>query len=226
MHIGQFAYTMQVALSTFNKTCIIMRHKKYATIRVVIAVRVTFWALSAVAWAHSKRSRKFEFLRPFVHKYHEYLSVIAETAVLQFPHNRNKAKIVHKYNRNTTAKTFHGCFSVLCFISNVQRLFYFMFFFQFQLCGHYSLKTLLCLQAQKEFRTAMKEEGLELTKEMGADKKHRYLLVHTPFWRLCVEAERVGLKMPLKNVRSFHSCDTLSKPVTTCVAHMETPGLA
>jgi len=36
---------------------------------------------------------------------------------------------------------------------------------------------------------------------MGTDKKHRYLLIHTPFWRLCVEAERVGLKMPLKNVR-------------------------
>jgi len=44
------------------------------------------------------------------------------------------------------------------------------------------------------------EEGLELTKEMGTDRKYRYLLIHTPFWRLCVEAERVGLKMPLRNV--------------------------
>ena len=58
------------------------------------------------------------------------------------------------------------------------------------------------LQAQNEFGEALKEEGLELTKEMGIDKKHRYLLIHTPFWRLCVEAERVRLKMPLKNVRN------------------------
>ena len=61
---------------------------------------------------------------------------------------------------------------------------------------------MICVvQEQKEFRASLRREGLELTKEMGVDKKHRYLLIHSPFWRLCVEAENVGLKMPLAEVQ-------------------------
>jgi len=71
------------------------------------------------------------------------------------------------------------------------------------------------LQEQKQFRASLTdEEGLKLTDKQGVDKKQRYWLIHTPFWRLCVEAERVGLKMPLKDVRSIHSL--LIAPPTMC----------
>lgn len=56
----------------------------------------------------------------------------------------------------------------------------------------------VAVQARRKFLDAMETEGIDvLTEEIGDNV---YLKLHTPFWRLCKEAEREGLKMPVKDV--------------------------
>ena len=50
----------------------------------------------------------------------------------------------------------------------------------------------------------MERDGLEVLEEHKNEEKNlTYLMLHTPFWRLCAEAERVCLKAPLKDVIKF-----------------------
>lgn len=52
--------------------------------------------------------------------------------------------------------------------------------------------------AREKFMDALEDEGFDVLKEEIGDNV--YLKIHTPFWRLCKEAEREGLKMPIKDV--------------------------
>ena len=49
-----------------------------------------------------------------------------------------------------------------------------------------------------KFRAALEQEGVQIQEEEINELK--YLKVHVPFWRLCKEAERMKLEMPLDGV--------------------------
>jgi hypothetical protein len=92
-------------------------------------------------------------------------------------------------------------------------------------CGGPNKKELEeCLKARSRFRQLVEAEGIEITEEIsrGDDNHNVYLLLHTPFWRLCVEAERVGLKMPLKNCINYDDDDVCTCCVETFEHHLRT----
>lgn len=62
----------------------------------------------------------------------------------------------------------------------------------------------LAQTAREKFMEALEEEGFDVMKEEIGNLV--YLKLHAPFWRLCKEAEREGLKMPVKDVSTHFFC--------------------
>ena len=61
----------------------------------------------------------------------------------------------------------------------------------------------MAAEMRRRFEAAMRRVGAELEREAGLEgSEFTYLKVHMPFWRLCKEAERIKLEMPLKGVRT------------------------
>ena len=56
------------------------------------------------------------------------------------------------------------------------------------------------MRYRQKFRAALTGEGIEITEETHGEEV--FMLLHVPFSRLCMEAERSKLEMGLKGVRA------------------------
>ncbi len=57
------------------------------------------------------------------------------------------------------------------------------------------------IRYRQKFSDALNKEGIEVTEETHGDEV--FMLLHVPFKRLCMEAERSKLEMGLKGVRGY-----------------------
>ncbi len=60
------------------------------------------------------------------------------------------------------------------------------------------------IRYRQKFSDALNKEGIEVTEETHGDEV--FMLLHVPFKRLCMEAERSKLEMGLKGVRLNNTC--------------------
>ncbi|XP_074650547.1 anoctamin-7-like isoform X3 [Tubulanus polymorphus] len=71
---------------------------------------------------------------------------------------------------------------------------------------------------REKFESAMKTEGLKLQTDVY--KNNMFVKVHTPFARLCMQAEKIKLEMPLIGCEIYE--DTKDKYCISCINHFKT----
>lgn len=80
----------------------------------------------------------------------------------------------------------------------IQRMDYILVYKKLSDADERKKSNVAAVDARKKFLDALDTEGIDILTEVIGDNV--YLKLHTPFWRLCKEAEREGLRMPVKDV--------------------------